>query len=65
MSLQGQKTISKEKTTIELPPELAEISKLTARLENPLAGLSIRELEAAAIDFCENHGLQDQSQFLF
>lgn len=49
-----------EKQQLELPPEIAELSKLSAKLENPLAGLSIEELEASAIEFCEKNGLIDQ-----
>ncbi|EGG06494.1 uncharacterized protein MELLADRAFT_86594 [Melampsora larici-populina 98AG31] len=49
-----------EKQQLDLPAEIAELSKLSAKLENPLAGLSIEELEASAVEFCEKNGLLDQ-----
>ncbi|KAG0144641.1 hypothetical protein CROQUDRAFT_672231 [Cronartium quercuum f. sp. fusiforme G11] len=55
-----EKQTSHEKQIIELPPDVAELSKLSAKLENPLAGLSIPELEAEAIRFCAENGLNDQ-----
>ncbi|KAH9814218.1 hypothetical protein DFH28DRAFT_895265 [Melampsora americana] len=62
MSLAEKQTTNmiNEKQNLELPSEVAEISKLSAKLQNPLTGLSIEELEAAAIEFCEKNALLDQ-----
>ncbi|KAG0144645.1 hypothetical protein CROQUDRAFT_47011 [Cronartium quercuum f. sp. fusiforme G11] len=38
-------------------PGLAELTKLSAKLENPLAGKTAKELEEDAEAFCQTHGL--------
>lgn len=46
-------------------PELAELTKLSTRLENPLAGKSPKQLVADAEKFCVTHGLDQHGQYLF
>jgi sugar porter (SP) family MFS transporter len=42
-----------------VPAEVAEITELSTRLENPLAGKDRETLEQDAIAFCNAHGLQE------
>lgn len=56
---------NKDTTTIKttppiLDPELLKLAEISAKLENPLAGLTIEELEVEAEQFCNANGLVDQ-----
>lgn len=47
-----------------LPQEVAEISEMSNKLENPLAGKDKAELEKDAVAFCNKHGLNEHGMSL-
>ncbi|KAG0144642.1 hypothetical protein CROQUDRAFT_134230 [Cronartium quercuum f. sp. fusiforme G11] len=61
ITTEEKSTCNDNKQLIELlPPDLVKLSKLSVKLENPLAGLSISELETEAMVFCAQNGLNEE-----
>lgn len=54
--------VSHNEKASHLPPGTAEISELSNRLENPLAGKSREELEKDAVAFCTKYNLNEHAE---